>query len=391
MLRFYFNLFSILYCHAYLIFVYFCHLDQNSWIRENLFDAHGNYLYCYDCILHHLRIHSERLSRQRQIKVRQCQQPILSMTKKEAADQKLLPYVLYPTDDDFAGTSYTTWWDSLSDSDEVEVKYPYEQHGLKGKPSNKSKPAVKEAFLQFVDANSHPNGRHAGSYSPLFYFIPKFTRIDPPKTGEKDFSAKAHASIVWTFNEAQQELGQATCSAFAARQWLKDNRPKVSLHPHKSDYCDTCKGLKEEISRCNAILKRLTQAGSSTETDLRSIESQVETAEASLKAHKTEAAEGRDYYKTQALCASNWENIMKLASVENPNAETISELTEAQHTFTLVLSADYQQSKLIPHWGQSEQPGSTYYLQKLSFDIFGLVDHRDNLKDITIFDHTIGP
>ena len=278
------------------------------------------------------------------------------------------------------------------DSDEVEVKYPYEQYGLKGKPSNKSKPAVKEAFLQFVDANSHPNGRHAGSYSPLFYFIPKFTRIDPPKTGEKDFSAKAHASIVWTFNEAQQELGQATCSAFAARQWLKDNRPKVSLHPHKSDYCDTCKGLKEEISRCNAILKRLTQAGSSTETDLRSIESQVETAEASLKAHKTEAAEGRDYYnKIQALCASNWENIMKLASVENPNSETISELTEAQHTFTLVLSADYQQSKLIPHWGQSEQPGSTYYLQKLSFDIFGLVDHRDNLKDITIFDHTIGP
>ena len=82
---------------------------------------------------------------------------------------------------------------------------------------------------------------------------------------------------------------------------------------------------------------------------------------------------------------------MKLASVENPNAETISELTEAQRTFTLVLSADYQQSKLIPHWGQSEQPGSTYYLQKLSFDIFGLVDHRDNLKDITIFDETIGP
>ena len=32
-------------------------------------------------------------------------------------------------------------------------------------------------------------------------------------------------------------------------------------------------------------------------------------------------------------------------------------------------------SKLVPYWGLSAQPGSTYYLQKLSHDIFRIVDH----------------
>ena len=35
-----------------------------------------------------------------------------------------------------------------------------------------------------------------------------------------------------------------------------------------------------------------------------------------------------------------------------------------EHKFNLVLSADYQMGKLVPYWGQSPQPGSTYYLQK---------------------------
>ena len=40
--------------------------------------------------------------------------------------------------------------------------------------------------------------------------------------------------------------------------------------------------------------------------------------------------------------------------------------------------------KLVPHWGRSPQPGSIYYLQKLSFDLFGTVDHRNNLAAVYI-------
>lgn len=344
-----------------------------------------------ECIVANLGVHTERLSKQRKIKVNQCQQPVMTLTKKEVTDKKLVAFVLHPAVDDIA-QSASEWWEALHDDDEVEVKYPYDRHGLAGKSSNNSKPEVRDAFLQFVDANSHPNGRHAGSYSALFYFIPKFTRIDPPKVGEKDFDTKAKASLVWVFNHAQEEAGKKTCSAFAARQWLKELRPKLALHPHKSDYCDTCKYLKEEISRQSAVHKRLMQAGSAQEQGIRDVEAKLKESEEKLHTHKEEASAARDYYNEMTqLCSDKWSKIMELSSQESPSQETAEQLTVAQHTFTLVLSADYQQNKLIPYWGRSEQPGSTYYLQKVSYDIFGLVDHRNDSKSIIIFDETVGP
>ena len=91
-------------------------------------------------------------------------------------------------------------------------------------------------------------------------------------------------------------------------------------------------------------------------------------------------------------CKVEWAEIIQLSREENPSPETVSKLAVAKHKFTLVLSADYQQAKLIPHWGSSEQAASTYYLQKVSHDIFGLIDHRsENGNFINIFDERIGP
>ena len=47
--------------------------------------------------------------------------------------------------------------------------------------------------------------------------------------------------------------------------------------------------------------------------------------------------------------------------------------------------------KLVPYWGHSPQPGATYYLQKLSHDIFGIVNHSDEHSTLYIFDETVGP
>ena len=62
-----------------------------------------------------------------------------------------------------------------------------------------------------------------------------------------------------------------------------------------------------------------------------------------------------------------------------------------QHCFTLVISADYKQAKLIPSWEETGQPGSTYYLQKASIDIFSIIDHRDDKGHVNLFDEHIGP
>ena len=86
-------------------------------------------------------------------------------------------------------------------------------------------------------------------------------------------------------------------------------------------------------------------------------------------------------------CASEWKEIQNLSSIE----ENSEQLKDLQHRFTLVLSADYQMSKLLPYWGCSPQPGSTYYMQKVSYDLLGIVDHREEAGFVYLFSELIGP
>ena len=81
---------------------------------------------------------------------------------------------------------------------------------VKGFPTMRS--SVMSDFLAFVDANSQPNGRQEGSNSAQFFFHPKFSRIAPPRQGEKNFDDKAHTSLVSEFNRVQRKLGKGTCS-----------------------------------------------------------------------------------------------------------------------------------------------------------------------------------
>ena len=90
-------------------------------------------------------------------------------------------------------------------------------------------------------------------------------------------------------------------------------------------------------------------------------------------------------------CEYDWKEIQLLQSKEEPSQDESTQPIVCQHKFTLVLSADYQQSKLILHWGEPEQPSSTYYLQKVSHDVFSLVDHRNDGKHIVLFEERLGP
>ena len=70
----------------------------------------------------------------------------------------------------------------MSESTNVEVRYPYERHGNAGKKSNSAKSSVMADFLKFLDANSQPNGRSADSQCPTHYFISKFSTLPIPKS-----------------------------------------------------------------------------------------------------------------------------------------------------------------------------------------------------------------
>ena len=62
------------------------------------------------------------------------------------------------------------------------------------------------------------------------------------------------------------------------------------------------------------------------------------------------------------------------------------ELAVLRNSFNLVIAIDYQMSKLVPYWGQYPQTGSTYYLQKMSHDIFGIVNHATEKTTVYLFD-----
>lgn len=84
-------------------------------------------------------------------------------------------------------------------------------------------------------------------------------------------------------------------------------------------------------------------------------------------------------------CAEQWQTITGLK--KSPRTDTEQEkLEKLQHRYIFLLSADYQMQKLVPHW----QPSSTYYLQELYFDLFGIIDHSDDSAFIYIFDKQVG-
>lgn len=110
-----------------------------------------------------------------------------------------------------------------------------------------------------------------------------------------------------------------------------------------------------------------------------------------LEDHRHKAAEAHKYYvDCTKLCAEEWKEIADLEG-RSLLPEEYEHLIAMKRKFSVVLSADYQMSKLVPYWGASSQPGSTYYLQKLSHDIYGIVNHATNNSKVYLFDERIGP
>ena len=357
---------------------------QNEWLRVNIFDAMGNYLFCHKCVVKTLKISSQRLTRQRKVKRKSVQNPIMQYSKKEVSDKKLTAFVVMPEGVD---TAFTKWWITLPDEHAIDIRVPYESHGLSGRLSNNSKVEAKQAFLAFVDANSTPNGRRLDSRNPTHYLLPRFKTISTPKRSVLNYEEKVKLSLTVEFNRLQTEEGKATISDFSATTWLKQERPKVAIYPHQKDYCDFCAKVKKELQGHQQKLNRLKQTGSTSAEELQAAEAEKEKTESLLSDHRKEARESlKNYNELIDKCAQEWKEIQDLQS----SPDNSGRLNELQQKFTLVLSADYQMNKLLPYWGLTPQPGSTYYMQKVSYDLLGIVDHRDDSGFVYMLNELIG-
>ena len=89
-------------------------------------------VYCYTMAsyLTTYRVSGEDMSKM----IEQFFKPVCS----DGSSSSLVSFVLHPGLDEVE-LGQMDWWKSLSKDEDVEVKFPHEQHGLTGKPSNHSK------------------------------------------------------------------------------------------------------------------------------------------------------------------------------------------------------------------------------------------------------------
>ena len=134
----------------------------------------------------------------------------------------------------------------------------------------------------------------------------------------------------------------------------------MAIYPHKVDYCDTCPRIRSKIHEKQTTINRKLQGGNALPKEI----------------------------KTK--CAKQWVRICELEIKSSKTEAKKDELSTLKHCLMLLLSAEYQMLKLLPYWGRSPQPGSTYYLQKLLYDLLEIVDHHDNSDAVYIFNKRVG-
>ena len=232
------------------------------------------------------------------------------MPKSSVEKERLGNYVITPIG---CESSFADWWRSLSESTNVQVRYPYERHGNAGKKSNSAKSSVMADFLKFVDANSQPNGRSADSHGPTHYFISNFSTIQIPKSDVPNYGERVRRSVVGEFCKAQSEEGKSGCSNGSASNWLHTHRPKVAICPHKQDYCDTCSKLNAQVHSKRTTLNRIRQSGSASVEDQQDLEAEIKELECQHETHRKEAQLcHEDHIKLIKRCKEQMEKISTL-------------------------------------------------------------------------------
>ena len=109
------------------------------------------------------------------------------------------------------------------------------------------------------------------------------------------------------------------------------------------------------------------QSANAEAEEIKWLEDDISALNQALENHRQVAQASHQFFvDVTKQCAAEWAEICELERKPSLTDDENEKLAVLKHKFTLVISADYQMSKLVPYWGMSPQPGSTYYLQKLS-------------------------
>ncbi|MCP4648666.1 MAG: hypothetical protein GY853_01115, partial [PVC group bacterium] len=303
----------------------------------------------------------------REIKRQQVNTPIIQMRKDQVSIDQICD-VVSPVSE----PNVLAWWMNLENSSIVELRIFPKLHDGK---SNNHKESLLPFFLDFIDNNSQANGRRVGSHGALYFLNSKFDRINEPSLSETDKPEQwKRRSLVYEFNRSLD--GNKRISNGTAKKWLKKYKPKHAISPRKTDYCEMCAECMEQKKRCETIAMRLQQNGNGNEDEIHENQALAESYGLLLEEHKIDAGNELRHYREQTQKSrALYQHIEKLQKKRVKVEKDNRTLQELKKKIVFTFSLDYQQAMLIPHWGFSPQPGETYYLRKLSNNIFGIIDH----------------
>ena len=130
--------------------------------------------------------------------------------------------------------------------------------------------------------------------------------MQTPKKGVRNYEERVQQSSVGAFNQVQTEKQRETISNFSASTWLKSERPKHSIYPHKLDYCDFCAKKKEKLRRNQTTLNRIRQTGSADGEEQKRIEAEITALTEELEKHREDAKKSHEYYiETKNRCETS--------------------------------------------------------------------------------------
>ena len=114
--------------------------------------------------------------------------------------------------------------------------------------------------------------------------------------GVTHYEERLSRSVVGEFNRLELESNQGVCSNGSSHNWLKTDRPRVSICPHQEDYCNTCSHKKYEIHAKQTTIYRLLQSSNGNPDEVKQLEVEMAAVKQVLEDHRQEAQISHKYY-----------------------------------------------------------------------------------------------
>ena len=344
---------------------------QNELLESKLFDVYGNSLYHTECVSAILRVDKNRLSRRRaEVRVRYKTNNTEYLFKHAIPARRLGDVIVPPHVHPIA------WWRTVREGDMVSLRRR-SRHGLSNRASNNAyKAEARNAFLSWCEMNSMPTGRST-LYHPTRYFSSTFIRIGRYKDKELRTNPDlSRYSIVMVYRQCLIEQGQSRipCEATLTK-WLHEcEHERYAIQPHQSDYCDTCARFRVQLNQLSGRRWAMDKVSGNASADERQLlDVHREALQREWSAHRASGkAEHDAYIASLAQAAEEW--------------SALNSVAEDHREGHAVICVDYMQERTLPYFGKSAQPGETYYKQKLTVHLCGLVQHHDGRPHVFLSD-----